>query len=156
MRIGRAWPGETLEETTARLRSDEQEEVAPDPAEIRRMAGVLAQAAPSLTRQDVPKGWMLVHGGSGAQIRMSGDEFTMSVPRLFSPTMARPTWMDLWPAIRALSAEGYSVYAPPLSRLLDPETDLEAVVATYSAAAPAAAAASGEVNPTKPWWQFWR
>lgn len=127
--------------------------MAPDPAEIRRMRTVLAEAATSFTMQDAPKGWTLTHGGSGAQIRMSGDEFSMTVPKMFSPFMGRSVWTDLWPAVQALAAEGYCVYAPPLERVLEPDTDFEAVVAKYSGAAPAAASAA---PPRKAWWQFWR
>ena len=153
LRIDRPWPGETREQTTERLGSDEQEETAPDPAEIRRVGALLVDSAPSLTMQDVPKGWMLTHGGSGAQIRMSGDEFSMTVPRVFSPSMGRSVWAELWPALRVLSSEGYCVYAPPLKRVLDPDTDFEAVVAKYSGAAPMPAAAPP--SRPKPWWRFW-
>jgi hypothetical protein len=104
--------------------------------------------------QDAPKGWLLTHGGSGAQIRMSGDEFSMTVPRVFSPSMGRSVWNDLWPIVKSLASEGYCLYAPPLERVLDPETDFEAVVAKYSGGVPAAA--PPPPPQSKAWWQFWR
>lgn len=154
LRIGRPWAGETPEQTTERLGGEEQEEVAPDPAEIRRMGDVLAASAPVLIRSDAPKGWTLTHPGSGARILMSGDEFSMTVPRAFSPSMGRSVWTDLWPVVRALAAEGYCVYAPPMGKLLDPAEDLEAVVAKYTGSSAAAAPAPSQ-PPSKPWWKLW-
>jgi hypothetical protein len=154
LRIGRRWPGETAEQASERLGSEEQEEVAPDPAEIRRIGDVLATAAPAFARNDAPKGWTLTHGGSGAQIRMSGDEFSMTVPRAFSPSVARSVWTELWPVVRVLADEGYCVYAPPLGRIIDPASDLEAVVGKYAGVrTPPADAPS--LAPPKPWWRFW-
>jgi hypothetical protein len=152
LRIGRRWPGETADEIAERLGRDEQEEAAPDPAEIRRMGNLLGTAAPGLVKSDAPKGWTLTHSGSGAQIRMSGDEFSMTVPRAFSPSMARSVWTDLWPVIRVLADEDYFVYAPPLRRLIDPAADLDAVVTEYSGT-PAASTAPPE--PPKRRWKFW-
>lgn len=154
LRIAQLQPGETREELTERLRSEEQEEAAPDPAEIRRMGDLLAAAAPSMSRQDVPKGWMLKHAGSGAQIQMAGDEFSMTVPRVFSPSMGRSVWTDLWPMIRLLSEQDYCVYAPQLGRVLNPEEDFETVVAKYSGAELAKPAALPV--PSRSWWQFWK
>jgi hypothetical protein len=143
-----------MDEASQRLGSEEQEEVAPDPAEIRRMGEILAAAAPGLVKQDAPKGWTLTHPGSGAQIRMSGDEFSMTVPKVFSPSMGRSVWIDLWPVIGALAEQEYVVYAPPLGRLIDPASDLDHVVAEYSGAATATAPAAPS-PPTKPKWKFW-
>lgn len=153
LRIGRPLPGEKPNETAERLAREEQEEAAPDPAEIRRMGDLLARAAPSLAKTTVPKGWALTHAGSGAHLRMSGDEFSMTVPRVFSPSMGRAVWTDLWPAIQALSQEGYAVYASPLGRVLDPETDFNAVVSEYAGAA--ATGAQPPQQASKPWWKFW-
>ena len=154
-RIGRPWPGETRDQTAERLAADDQPEEAPDPAEIRRLRGLLERAAPALVMQEAPKGWTLTHPGSGSQIRMSGDEFSMTVPRMFSPSMGRSLWTDLWPAITAISNEGYCVYAPPLNRAIDPESDLEPIVTAYAGAA-AKPSATPPPPPRKPWWQFWR
>jgi hypothetical protein len=154
LRIGRLWPEETREQASERLGNEEQEEVAPDPAEIRRMGDVLTTAAPAFIKSDAPKGWTLSHPGSGAQIRMSGDEFSMAVPRAFSPAMARGVWTDLWPLLRVLADEGYCVYAPALGRIIDPAADLEDVIAQY-AGARANSAAAGPPPASKPWWRFW-
>jgi hypothetical protein len=157
LRIAQPLTGETEDETAARLSGEtDAEEIAPDPFEIRRIGQVLETAVPRLQRSDAPKGWMLTHPGSGAQIRMSGDEFGITAPPTFSAATARTTWTDLMEVLRTLRNEGYVAYDPQLGRILDPDEDLQAVLSAYVGSqqtqTPAATAVKAE---SKPWWKVW-
>ncbi len=157
LRIGERFPGETDEQAAARLSGEtESEEIAPDPFEIRRVGNLLAETVPNLQRSDAPKGWTLTHPGSGAQIRMSGDEFGITVPPTFSSATATAVWNDLWTVIKALHQEGYAAYDPQLGRILNPEHDLDAVIGKYSGPTPERqTATAAPAAPQKPWWKLW-
>ena len=152
LQIVQRWAHESPEDVVERIKSGEEQ--APDPAEIRRMAGVLTTALPTLTRADAPKGWKLTHAGSGARISMQGDEFRIEVPRTHAVATARSTWNDLWVVLRGLETEGYAVYDPQLERLLDLHSDLEVVVREY-AGAPTEQSTPAAALPAKPWWKLW-
>jgi hypothetical protein len=150
LHVVQRWGDEPVEDVAARARAGEEQ--APDPAGIRRMAGVLQSALPSLVKADVPKGWSLTHPGSGARISMQGDEFRIVVPRTHAAATARSVWSGLWPVLRTLTSEGYAAYDAQLDRVLDVATDLDAVVKEYSGAAELVAAPPA---PSRPWWKIW-
>ena len=126
LHVVQRWGEEPVEDVAARARAGEEQ--APDPAEIRRMAGVLQSALPSLVKSDAAKGWRLTHPGSGARIAMQGDEFRIVVPRSHAAATARTVWGDLWVVLRTLEAEGYAAYDAQLDRVIDLESDLDPVV----------------------------
>ena len=151
LQVVQKWAHESPEETAERAKAGEEQ--APDPAEIRRMAPVLQSALPSLVKSDAPKGWRLTHAGSGARIAMQGDEFRIQVPRSHAVATARTVWADLWVVLRALGAEGYAAYDPQLDRILNVETDMEAVVKEFAGAQPERT--ETVAAPAKPWWKIW-
>ena len=148
LHVVQRWGEEPVEDVAARARAGEEQ--APDPAEIRRMAGVLQGALPSLVKSDAPKGWRLMHPGSGARIAMQGDEFRIVVPRSHAAATARAVWSDLWVVLRTLASQGYAAYDVQLDRVLNLESDSDAVMKEYSGAP-----APVVVVPSRPWWKFW-
>jgi hypothetical protein len=150
LHVVQRWSEEPVEDVASRARAGEEQ--APDPAEIRRMAGVLQGALPLLVKSDAPKGWRMTHTGSGARIAMQGDEFRIVVPRTHAAATARAVWTDLWIVLRTLAAEGYAAYDTQLDRVIDVNSDLDAVVKEYAGSPEPAAPAA---TPSRPWWKLW-
>lgn len=130
------------------------------------LSAALAAADPTLAAESYGTGeeeHVELNGpedGSGLQILLFAGVAYLHLPYWHAGAEARRAWEPAWRALAVLEREGgYRTYDPQLDRVLDLESDREAVLTAYGDGVAAAREISDAAIPPdageRPWWKFW-